>query len=130
MEDFSDRVVVLNFWAGWCTPCLAEMPILNRLHEEFIEQPVAILSVNVGSWRARTTDEEANRALQKIVDRFGIEFRMLRASSTIFRDYNVPPVPKTLVLGRGNRIRYKHLGTTGNLYRELHAEITHLLNEE
>ncbi|MBS14754.1 MAG: hypothetical protein CME19_24610 [Gemmatimonadetes bacterium] len=35
LQAFRGRVVVLNFWASWCSPCLAEIPILNELHMDF-----------------------------------------------------------------------------------------------
>ena len=34
LEDFRGRVVVLNLWATWCTPCVAEMPMLDRLQQQ------------------------------------------------------------------------------------------------
>lgn len=39
------RVQVLNFWATWCTPCLEEIPDLNRLHEAYGEQNVQVIGI-------------------------------------------------------------------------------------
>lgn len=42
------EVVVINFWATWCPPCIAEMPTLERLQKAFAGQPLKVLAVNVG----------------------------------------------------------------------------------
>jgi thiol-disulfide isomerase/thioredoxin len=41
------RVVVLNFWATWCTPCLAELPSLDRLHRALSPEGLSVIAVSV-----------------------------------------------------------------------------------
>lgn len=48
LGDLQGKVVFLNFWATWCPPCRAEMPDMEELHQNFKDQDVAILSINVG----------------------------------------------------------------------------------
>ncbi|MEK7258102.1 MAG: TlpA family protein disulfide reductase, partial [Bacteroidota bacterium] len=43
----NDTTYVLNFWATWCKPCLAEMPFFLQLHEAYKNQPVKILLVSM-----------------------------------------------------------------------------------
>ncbi len=43
IQDFKGKVVLLNFWATWCKPCLAEMPDLNRLHETYKDKGLAVI---------------------------------------------------------------------------------------
>lgn len=47
LRDFRGQVVVLNFWATWCPPCVAEMPSLERLHQRLRDRGVVVLGVNV-----------------------------------------------------------------------------------
>ena len=45
LSDFSGKGVVVNFWATWCEPCIAELPLLRRLHERYAGQDLVVLSV-------------------------------------------------------------------------------------
>ena len=47
LSDLRGRVVVLNFWATWCPPCVAEMPSLERLHRQLSPRGLAVLGVSV-----------------------------------------------------------------------------------
>ena len=46
------RVVVMNFWASWCAPCVREMPSLQRLHEKMADRGVLVLGINVDASQA------------------------------------------------------------------------------
>ena len=47
LEDYPGQVLVINFWASWCPPCLAEMPTLQRLAARFRGRPFKVLAINV-----------------------------------------------------------------------------------
>jgi peroxiredoxin len=49
LADLRGQVVVLNFWATWCPPCVREMPALERLHGKMGQQGVVVLGVSVDS---------------------------------------------------------------------------------
>lgn len=48
LDDFEGRIVVLNFWATWCPPCVKEMPSLDRLQAEFDLEEVRVVAVATG----------------------------------------------------------------------------------
>lgn len=47
LKDFHGKVVLLNFWASWCTPCREEMPGMEKLYQEYKQNNFAILAVAV-----------------------------------------------------------------------------------
>lgn len=48
LAQFQGNPVIINFWATWCEPCRVEMPILQDLYDQFSDQGLRILAVNVG----------------------------------------------------------------------------------
>ena len=51
LEDYRGKVVLVNFWASWCPPCIKEMPGLQQLQAKLADRPFTILAVNVGEKR-------------------------------------------------------------------------------
>ncbi|MGH9518656.1 MAG: TlpA family protein disulfide reductase, partial [Terriglobales bacterium] len=47
LASYRGRVLVLNFWASWCPPCIEETPALNTLAQEFPPSQVAVLGVSI-----------------------------------------------------------------------------------
>jgi peroxiredoxin len=47
LKDFRGKVVLLNFWASWCTPCREEMPAMEKLYQEYKDKNFVVLAVAV-----------------------------------------------------------------------------------
>jgi len=47
LRDYRGKIVFLNFWASWCTPCREEMPSMEKLYQEFKDSNFVVLAVNV-----------------------------------------------------------------------------------
>lgn len=68
-ESYRGRVVLVNFWATWCPPCVEEMPSLERLHRTLGPEGLVVLGVSI---------DEDSGALQDFVKRAGVTFPILR----------------------------------------------------
>ena len=53
-EELAGQVVLLDFWASWCAPCLQDIPVLRSIYEEFAGQGLVVVGVNVDTFERRT----------------------------------------------------------------------------
>lgn len=92
LADYRGQVVVVNFWASWCEPCIEEMPMLVQASNEYAGE-VVFLGVNV--W---DTEDEA----KQFVERLGITYPVLDFETSqdgeVDVEYGVVGVPETYVV--------------------------------
>jgi thiol-disulfide isomerase/thioredoxin len=102
LDEYRGQVVLVNFWASWCTPCLEEMPSIQRLVEAMRGTPFAVIGVNVGEGVLR---------VKAMVKRLGIGFPvLLDEDSAAFQRWGAKVLPTTYVLDGEGVIRYLGLG--------------------
>ncbi|MCM1158880.1 MAG: TlpA family protein disulfide reductase [Bacteroidales bacterium] len=119
----SGKVVLLNFWATWCSPCVGEMPAFEKLHQEYGED-VAVLAVN--------SMEDKDTVNQFISDN-GFTFPIAYdEQGEISRKYPTDGIPYTLVIGRDGTVQEIYLGAkdADAQYEEYKAAVTAALEEE
>lgn len=101
-ESFGGKVLVLNFWASWCPPCLEEMPSLNQFHETLKNEGVIVLGVSV--------DEDAD-AYRRAIAETGISFlTALDPTSRISSEYGTYRFPETYVIDSRGKVVQKIIG--------------------
>lgn len=108
-EDLAGEVRLVNFFASWCVPCLAEHPLLTRLARE---EGIALYGINY-------KDETA--AATAWLARHGNPYRLVGADADgrTAIDWGVYGVPETFVVDRDGHIRYRHPGPlTPDLVRD------------
>jgi cytochrome c biogenesis protein CcmG, thiol:disulfide interchange protein DsbE len=104
LEDYRGKVVLLNIWATWCTPCIVEMPTLEALHREFRDTDLRIIAVSIDQPRTEN-------AIREFVKELGLTFEVLHdPEGDITRDYQATGYPETFVIGRDGVIRKKVIG--------------------
>jgi cytochrome c biogenesis protein CcmG/thiol:disulfide interchange protein DsbE len=96
LADYRGRVVVLNYWASWCTPCRQESPLLERWHERISARGGTVLGVDILDV---TADARA------FIRRFRLTYPMLRdRDGDTQKRFGVTGYPETLVVDRRGRI--------------------------
>src|SRR5437879_6535769 len=83
------KVVVLEFWATWCGPCVAAIPHLNELADKFKNQPVQFIAIT----------DESEKIISTFLTRKPIHAWVgLDTDKSMFRDYSVTGIPHTIVV--------------------------------
>lgn len=98
LAELRGRTVVVNFWATWCAPCVAEMPALQRLADRLASRGVTVVAVNYQENAAR---------IAPFLERLGVTLPVVRDHDGALRAaWNVNVFPTTFVVGPDQRIAW------------------------
>ena len=102
LADLKGKVVFINFWATWCPPCLAEMPSINKLYQQF-EKDAEVVFIMVDA------DSNFTKA-QAYMDRKKYKLPVYAVASTIPEIMFRGSLPTTIVFDKKGRISYNDEG--------------------
>ncbi len=103
ISDYKGKVVLVNFWASWCQPCLVEMPGMERLHKAMRGKPFSILAVDV---------EESKSKVWRFKELLNITFTtLLDSKGKAMKDWDIEILPTSFLIDSEGRIRYGVRGT-------------------
>jgi len=104
LSDYRGKVVLLNFWATWCPPCIREMPSMERLHQQINAEEFEVIAVN----QMEDADEVFAFTGQLEIDpTFEILFD---TTSEVSQAYAVRGLPTTYLIDKQGKIRYRAVG--------------------
>ena len=121
LDDFKGKVVVLNFWATWCPPCIAEMPALDKLQSEMGGKDFTVIAVS--------TDRQGIKKSAPFYRRAGIKNLALYNDKrgSLLDAFGAKNLPITLVLDRDGRVVGRIEGAANWDSTEAKALIAHYL---
>lgn len=98
LDDYKDRVVLVNFWATWCPPCVEEVPSLNRLSEHYRDKPFSVVSIDF---------RESPEKIAEFTEQIAVDFPILldqdgKASIA----WKVFSFPSSFLVDRQGQLRY------------------------
>jgi thiol-disulfide isomerase/thioredoxin len=102
LDDYRGRLVLINFWATWCPPCVEEIPSLGRLQQKFSKNELVVISVDVGETR-----DKVAAFLKQVPARYPV---MLDPDGKTVRDWNLRAFPTTFVIDPQGRISLAYFG--------------------
>lgn len=102
LADFKGKVVLVDFWATWCGPCLQSIPELVRLQEQYRDSGLVILGVSMDE-----PDQLTDVQLQRFIDKFKMNYHVMRDDGMVSRTYfgNSPAaIPTMHVVNKEGKI--------------------------
>jgi len=105
LSDYRGKVVLVNFWATWCPPCIHEMPELQKLKKHFAGRPFEIVTINVAEQKDRVGKFSRSIKLDLPV--------LLDTSSKTYRSWDVSILPTSFLIDSKGQIRYRARGNPG-----------------
>ncbi len=103
ISDYKGKVVLVNFWASWCTECIEEMPSLNILYERFRKSDFVVLGISIDRNQSKLSDamEKTNIAYPVLMDTKGEVF---------VKKFTVIGLPTSVLIDQQGLIRETIIG--------------------
>jgi thiol-disulfide isomerase/thioredoxin len=134
LADLRGRVVLLDFWALWCTPCHAALPHIAEWQEKYKERGLSVVALTeyrntLNGRPARTPQEVAELRRFKRNSRLPFGFAVADTQETATA-YGVTTIPVAALIDRRGVVRFLNVGANENDIEELHQMIVRLLDEK
>jgi len=123
LGDLRGKVVLVDFWATWCKPCLKAMPRLQKFHDALAAEGFEVLGVSIDE------DEDRGKKIKRIVDKLDISYPVsLDAKQTpAWHQFKVKAIPAMYLLDREGQIVAQWTGKID--YEDVEKEALRLLGK-
>lgn len=118
-ENFGGKLLVVNFWASWCPPCIEETPSLDAFARAYAPEGVVVLGVS--------TDRNEN-LYRKFIERYNLGFETVRdPDSNIPASFGTFQLPETYIIDRSGKVVEKVISNQNWMDPEFLARVKKLL---
>jgi peroxiredoxin/hydrogenase maturation factor len=120
LADLKGRIVILDFWATWCGPCVASLPKLNEVAQEYKGARVELLAVNI---------EQKPVEIQALLNRLEIRPNvLLDTDGSVARTYRAQAIPQTVIIDRDGRVAHIIVGGGDATEKKIRESLNLLLD--
>lgn len=125
LSDYKGKVVILNFWATWCSPCKSELPVLQAFLDKHAAEGLAVISVNID-------DPKTSADVRRFVTDKKLTIPVpLDPDADVLGKYNPKQaLPFLVVIDREGRRVYQHTGFGEGAEQQIEHEVATLLAEK
>jgi peroxiredoxin len=119
LSSLRGKVVLLNFWATWCPPCISEMPVFNKLYKEMSGRGLEIVAISA---------DRSESYVRDFVSKHSLDLRVLfDADRSVTKQYKVFSMPTTFLIDKNGVIVEKFFGEYDWTDQEIKKKIEKLL---
>lgn len=118
LDELKGKVVLLDFWATWCPPCVAATPGLVRLHNKYKDRPFALIGVSL---------DRDQRAWADYIDEHQMAWPQYLDKGQVARAFAVQPIPTYILIDHEGVIRGTRTGYSSTTDAWLDGEVRKLL---
>ena len=122
-DSLKGKVLLVNFWATWCPPCVEELPSIQNARDTFDQDDFEVVAVNVGEKVAEIED-----FLETLPVKLTFPI-VVDGNLSVYADWQVRPLPTTFLVDRTGNIRYRALGGRDFASANIRAIIQELIDE-
>jgi len=120
LSDLKGRIVVLDFWATWCGPCVASLPKITELGQEYKGAEVDVIAVNI---------EETSAIVRTFLDRAKISpVVALDSDGTVAKAYQATAIPQTVIIDRDGKVKHVFVGGGIAIEAKIRESLDGMLN--
>lgn len=120
INELKGKVVFVDFWASWCTPCLKSLPEFEKLQTSFADRDdVVVLAINL---------DEDPKSATKFLEKINVSYEILADSSgEIPAAFGVSAMPSSYIIDKSGIIQYVHKGYKSGDVDKIKSKIEQLL---
>ncbi len=122
-KSLEGKVLLVNFWATWCPPCIEELPSIQNAHEFFDQNDFEVIAVNTG---------ETADMIEQFLPALPMTIKVpiaLDERLAVYAAWRVSPLPTTFLVDRSGRIRYQAIGGRNFASGNIRSIIQNLIDE-
>jgi thiol-disulfide isomerase/thioredoxin len=119
LSDRKDTILVLDFWASWCGPCLQAMPQVDEVVREFADQRVELVAVNL-----QETPDQIKSALERLRLTTNVA---LDRDGRVAEKYGATAIPQTVIIGRDGKVARLFVGGGARFDEQLREALQSVL---
>lgn len=121
LQDYSGKVILIDFWASWCVPCRKSFPLLNQLDKRYRNAGLQIIGIGV--------DENSSDA-ERFIEKFPVTFTLgLDTKGNCPKAYSVKGMPSSYLIDRNGMMREIFIGFRENEIQSIEKSINELIKE-
>ena len=119
LESLKGKVVVLDFWATWCGPCVKSLPGVKKVIDGYPESSVTLITVN---------QNESKAKIESFLKTRKLDLKVALDEGKISDAFNVEAIPQTVIIDAEGKIQFVKVGSSSDMEKKLRVAIDSLLD--